>query len=116
MENIATNVTQWSGVCELQDIVPNTGICALINGQQIAIFRYSENDKLYALSNFDPFSEANVLSRGILGDLKGQPCVASPIYKHHFNLETGICLEDEKVTINCYTVRERNGQIEVHMP
>ncbi|HYR37276.1 MAG TPA: nitrite reductase (NAD(P)H) small subunit, partial [Burkholderiales bacterium] len=26
-------------VCPLEDIVPNTGVCALVRGRQIAIFR-----------------------------------------------------------------------------
>lgn len=50
--------------------------------------------ELYALDNHDPFSGANVIGRGIVGDLRGELVVASPIYKQHFRLRDGQCLED----------------------
>jgi nitrite reductase (NADH) small subunit len=55
------------------------------------------------------------LSRGLIGDLQGQPVVASPLYKQHFNLKTGACLEDENVVIPAYAVRIANGRVEVGM-
>ena len=67
---------------------------------------------LYAIDNHDPFSQANVLSRGIVGDLKGRDVVASPIYKHHFDLNTGECLEDD-TKIPVYQIRENGGKVEV---
>jgi len=54
-------------VCALDDIVPGTGVCALVGGEQIAVFRIDQ--ETYAIGNRDPFSGANVLSRGIVGDL-----------------------------------------------
>lgn len=53
-------------ICQLDDILPETGICALYHNQQIAVFR-TKNDQLFAIDNFDPFSQANVLSRGLIG-------------------------------------------------
>src|SRR4051812_2182075 len=67
-------------VCRLEDIVPNCGVCALVDGEQVAIFRL-DDDRVFAIGNGDPFSGANVLSRGLVGDLKGELVVASPIYK-----------------------------------
>ena len=96
-------------VCRLSDIVPNTGVCALVNGRQVAIFRVEEG--LYALDNYDPFSRANVLSRGIVGDLKGEPVVASPVYKQHFSLKSGQCLEDPEVRVPVYAVRVEEEMI-----
>ena len=62
-------------VCRLEDIVPNTGVAALVDGEQVAVFRVSngglDGDGVHAVGNRDPFSRANVLSRGIVGDLKG---------------------------------------------
>ena len=63
---------------------PTAGVAALIDGRQIAVFRVG--DSVYALDNCDPHSDANVLSRGLVGDVQGEPVVASPIYKHHFSL------------------------------
>lgn len=102
---------QWLEVCEAADLIPNLGVRALVNKEQVAIFKVQ--DKLYAISSIDPFTNAAVLSRGIVGDLKGQVVVASPIYKQHFNLATGACLEDETVSVKTYAVREVNGKIEV---
>lgn len=95
---------EWVAVCQLADIVPDTGVCALVNGRQVAVFRLAD-DSVYAVDNFDPISKANVLSRGIVGDLKGELVVASPIYKQHFNLVTGQCLEEADVRIAVFQVR-----------
>ena len=91
-------------VCELEDIVPNTGVCALVGGEQVAIFRL-DDDAVHAVGNLDPFSRANVISRGIVGDLKGELVVASPVYKQHFSLVSGRCLEDPSVRIPVYSAR-----------
>ena len=105
----------WVAVCEDSDLIPNVGICAKVNNKQIAIFLLKNSDgseSLHAIDNHDPKSNANVLSRGIVGDLKGHKVVASPIYKNHFNLETGECLE-EGYSIPVYAVREQDGKIEI---
>ena len=97
-------------VCHLDDIVPNTGVCALVNGRQVAVFRL-DDDSVYAIDNYDPFSRANVLSRGIVGDLKGEVVVASPVYKQHFSLKSGQCLEDPEVRVPVYAVRLENETV-----
>lgn len=106
-------IESWKSVCQFDDLIDNVGVCVLVNDKQIAIFRLSDSRKLYAIDNLDPFSHANVLSRGMSGDLKGQPVVASPIYKQHFNLNTGQCLEDETVKIPVYPIRTVNGKVQV---
>jgi nitrite reductase (NADH) small subunit len=99
-------------VCKLEDILPETGVCALIEDKQVAIFRTKDN-KLFALDNYDPFSQANVLSRGLIGGTtvtneagidEAVLYVASPIYKQRFNLATGQCLDDKIVTLATYHV------------
>jgi nitrite reductase (NADH) small subunit len=104
----------WVEVCSLEDILPDTGVCALVGGKQVAIFRVGQGD-LHALQNFDPFSKAFVLSRGIVGDRAGVPKVASPIFKQSFDLRTGQCLDDPAVTLRTYPVRLRGGRVEVRM-
>ena len=101
-------------VCRLEDIVPNTGVCALVRGRQVAIFRLGD-DSVYALDNGDPFSKANVLSRGIVGDLKGELVVASPVYKQHFSLVSGRCVEDAAVQIPVYRTRIGDGFVFVEI-
>ena len=85
---------------ELHD---NAGVCALIDGVQVAVFYLpGETPALYALQNWDPLGRANVLYRGIVGDIDGELVVASPLYKQHFSLRTGRCLEEEDVSLPTY--------------
>lgn len=110
--NIDINMKAWTAICRLDDIVPNSGVCALINEQQVAVFRV-DGDQVYALSNHDPFSKVNVLSRGIVGDLKGEAVVTSPIYKQHFSLATGLCVEDPAVKVTVFPARVADGMVQV---
>ena len=107
----------WVAVCRLDDIVPNTGVCALVGGHQVAVFRLDDGS-VHAVANHDPFSRANVLSRGIVGDVKGELVVASPVYKQHFSLVTGQCVEEPGVRIPVFHARVEGGlilvQAEVH--
>ena len=108
-------MVQWQDVCSVDNLQPDSGVCALVEGKQVAIFYMPKDKAVYAINNYDPFGHANVLSRGIIGDINGQPVVASPLYKQHFNLQTGICLEDETVTIPAYAARIENGSVQVSM-
>lgn len=110
-------MAKWIDVCSVDDLQPNSGVCALLEGEQVAIFWMPESDaKVYAVGNYDPFGNANVLSRGLIGDIGGQPVVASPLYKQHYNLQTGVCLEDETVKIPVYAIRIENGSVQVNLP
>lgn len=102
---------RWIDVCAVDDILPNTGVAALFEGKQVAIVRVGEADDVYAVGNFDPFSKAFVLSRGIVGDRGGVPKIASPIYKQNFDLRTGQCLDDPKVAVPSYAVRVEAGRV-----
>jgi nitrite reductase (NADH) small subunit len=99
----------WEDVCSLGDVLPGTGVCALVAGRQVAIVR--AGSAVYAIGNFDPFSKANVLSRGIVGDRGGVPKIASPIYKQSFDLRTGVCLDDPGVRVPTWEVRVERGRI-----
>jgi len=112
----ANESAAWQAVCALDDIVPNTGVCALVGDEQIALVRVgdgSDADDVYAIANFDPFSKAFVLARGIVGDKGGIAKIASPIYKQNFDLRTGQCLDDATVVIPVWPARVRDGQVEV---
>ena len=102
---------EWEDVCALDQVLPGTGVCALVAGRQVAVVR--TKDAVYALGNFDPFSKAYVLSRGIVGDRAGVPKIASPIYKQSFDLRSGVCLDDSSLSIAVYRVRVRGGRVEV---
>lgn len=108
---VPTDRLDWIEVCALAEITPNTGVCALIDGQQIAIFRVGQEQRVYALSNQDPFSQAAVMSRGILGDLQSERVVASPMYKQHFSLTTGRCLEDSQYRLQVFPSKVVQGKV-----
>jgi nitrite reductase (NADH) small subunit len=110
-----TSTREWVDVCALDDIVPMTGVAALIRGEQIAIVRPRATEEVFALSNYDPFSKAYVLSRGIVGDKGGRLMIASPIFKQSFDLKTGVCLDDPGVSLEVYPARVRAGRVEVEV-
>lgn len=101
----------WTAVCTLRDIVPNTGVCALVDKKQLAVFRIGRGEEVYAIENFDPNSQASVLSRGLVGSLGERIVVASPIYKHHFDLRTGECLEAPAHSVAAYPARVYDGKV-----
>ncbi|WP_309742475.1 MULTISPECIES: nitrite reductase small subunit NirD [unclassified Chamaesiphon] len=113
IESIQPTTQQWTTICTLDRILPNTGVCALVNDRQIAVFRVGEGNDVYAIENYDPFSKAYVLSRGIVGDRNGIPKVASPIYKQNFSLLTGECLDDSSVKLETFSARIVDGQVQI---
>ncbi|WP_103336612.1 nitrite reductase small subunit NirD [Amycolatopsis sp. CA-126428] len=105
----------WTAVCAAEVVPEYSGVAALLDGVQVAIFRLP-GDRWYALSNWDPCSGAAVLSRGIVGDAGGVPVVASPVYKERFALDSGQCLDTPDVSVPVYEVRVREGVVEVESP
>ncbi|WP_331344796.1 nitrite reductase small subunit NirD [Cellvibrio sp. UBA7661] len=103
----------WISVCEIDDLLPDTGVCALVNNQQVAIFRSHRLNEIFAVSNYDPVGEANVLSRGIIGSIGDEVVVASPLYKEHYNLRTGECLEKPEYNVSVFPVRVDDGLVQV---
>lgn len=99
-------------VCAIAQLVVGRGVAAVVGEHQVALFRW-DDDTVYAVSNFDPFSQAYVMSRGIVGSRGNAPKVASPIYKHNFDLRTGVCLDDPAVRIPTFPVRVAGGRVEV---
>jgi nitrite reductase (NADH) small subunit len=107
----------WIDVCALDDITPDTGVAVLVGDVQIALVRVGEgqgNDQqIFAVGNYDPFSRAFVIARGIVGDRGGVPKIASPIFKQSFNLRTGECLDDARVRLPSYRTRVRDGRVAI---
>ena len=109
-----TQQTQtWTEICALQELTPNAGTCALFNNQQVAIFHCKRSKQLYALSNFDPIAQANVLSRGLIGSTEATSYVASPLYKQRYNLVTGQCLDAPEHVLKTFDVRVENNQVQL---
>lgn len=106
-------MNDWTAVCRYDDLTPERGVAALLDGHQVALFR-TVDGMLHALDNRDPKSGANVLSRGIVGTAGDVPIVASPLYKQAFDLRTGRCLTDDSA-VTVHEVRRTGEMVEVRV-
>ncbi|EPK6500060.1 nitrite reductase large subunit NirB [Klebsiella sp. CN_Kp073] len=99
----------WQAICDLDAIPPQAGIGARLGERQIALFRFGE--QVYALDNQEPGSEANVLSRGILGDAGGEPIVISPLYKQRIRLRDGRLYDSGEPSVRAWPVKIEQGKV-----
>lgn len=113
--SVLVEAQTWVRVAEYADLEPEHGVAALVDGVQIAIFR-THDGAVYALSNRDPFTGAQVISRGIVGTRGDAPTVASPLHKQVFDLRTGGCFDDPALALTVFAVRIRDGAVEVGAP
>ncbi|MES2818766.1 MAG: nitrite reductase small subunit NirD [Pseudomonadota bacterium] len=112
----AAQPAEWRTLCSRRDLVANSGVVAWQGGAQIALFHLpdtTEGEKLFAIENRDPKSGANVIGRGIVGQLKGDLVIASPLYKQHFRLEDGSCLEYPEQRLRVWPVRLNGDAVEI---
>ena len=107
---------QWRALCSRADLVANSGVVAWVDGAQVALF-YLPNEasdkQLYAVDNRDPKSGANVIGRGIVGSLGGDLVIAAPLYKQHYRLEDGSCLEYPEQQLRTWPVRLQGDRVEI---
>ncbi|SDJ91658.1 nitrite reductase small subunit NirD [Microbulbifer yueqingensis] len=115
MNQVAINPAPWQPVCQRSDLVANSGVCALMGDpsatgplagrRSIALFFIPHaTPQFYAIDNWDPIAGAGVIARGLVAEIDGELTVASPLYKHHFRLRDGACLEDSNVCLRTYPV------------
>ena len=100
----------YTPICHVDDILPNTGVAARVDGRHVAVFRVGE-ENFHAIDNIDPRSGASVLARGLVGNLGERIVVASPLYKNHFDLNTGECLEAPEQSVRAHDVRVQDGRV-----
>jgi len=108
---MTTDTLQWTAVCAAGDILPDTGVCALVDGVHVAVFHVGATQQFFAIDNIDPKSRASVLSRGLVGSLGERIVVASPLYKNHFDLRNGECLEAPEHSVRAHAVRVHEGRV-----
>ena len=102
-------------VCRIDDLVPERGVGALVDGTPVALFRLAD-DRVLAVQQRDPYSGANVISRGIVGDRDGRATVTSPMYRQVWDLTTGECLDavgKEPVPLSTYPVTLDAGAVRI---
>lgn len=103
-------MSQWVKACLTKDVLPNAGGCVKIQGKHIAVFNYDNGREWYATDNICPHKKKSVLSRGIVGDEKGEPKVACPLHKNTFSLKTGKHLGgNEDLQLRTYPVKVQDG-------
>jgi nitrite reductase (NADH) small subunit len=106
----------WRALCSRRDLVANSGVVAWLDGEQVALFHLPDTEtgeQVFAIANKDPKSGANVIGRGILGQLKGDLVIASPLYKQHFRLADGSCLEYPEQRLRVWPVRLNGDAVEI---
>lgn len=115
MTNSTNEKKDWLTICNIADIAKNTGVCADLNGKQVAVFHIqtASASEVKAVCNLDPFAGSNVLSRGLITEKDKQYFIASPLLKQEFCLETGLCQQDEGVSIPTYNARINNGLVQL---
>ncbi|WP_444929778.1 nitrite reductase small subunit NirD [Microbulbifer sp. SSSA002] len=121
VNSLTTRPSQWSPICQRSDLVSNSGVCALwddtcrypnaalqtlaktVEQSAIALFFLPDQEQqLYAVDNWDPIAQAGVIARGIIAELEGELTIASPLYKNHFRLSDGVCMEDSSIRLATY--------------
>ncbi len=106
----------WMKVCHREHLIPESGRAALVGQQQLALFYLpSIQEQVFAIGNWDPIGKAFVISRGIVGDIAGQLCVASPLYKQHFQLATGECIEQKDIQLPVWKTQWRGEELWIRM-
>jgi nitrite reductase (NADH) small subunit len=112
---VGAGAPYWVAVCTLRQMVPERGVAVLVDGRQVALFRVPSGDgqRVHAVGHRDPFSGANVMARGIVGSLGDRDTVASPMYKHVFDLATGSCVTDPEVRLPVHRTLVAGGVVHV---
>ncbi len=107
MQNILTK-TRWVETAPVSAFEENGGQAVLIEGKQIAVFYFKEENEWYATDNTCPHRQQQALARGLVGTEGDEPKVACPFHKRSFSLKSGKCLSGDDYEINTYPVKIEN--------
>ena len=108
-----TPTTLWIDACPAHRLGTDDGAAVLLpTGHQVALFR-TRDHHLYAVDNIDPYTGAAVIARGIVGDRRGEPTIASPMLKNVFSLRTGQSLDDTHVRLATWPVRVEGTTVQI---
>lgn len=114
-------MSEWVSVCTKRQLIHERGVAALVRDQQVALFRViapDGSDFVYAVGHHDPASGANVIARGIVGstarDDEQRDTVASPLYKHVYDLRTGECYTDPQYRLQVFRTWVAGNIVYVH--
>jgi len=113
---MSTDAANWTDICDVGELQPFAGVAALVDDTQLALFYLpgTNRDEVFAIGNHDPMAaNTAVLASGIIADIDGEPTVASPLYKHHYRLRDGVCLESPEHSAGCRPARIVAGRVQL---
>jgi NAD(P)H-dependent nitrite reductase large subunit/NAD(P)H-dependent nitrite reductase small subunit len=110
------SLTEWLHVGVVNDFPIDGGRAIKYGATQIAVFRFESRNEWYATENTCPHKREAVLSRGIIGDRRGEPKVACPLHKKTFSLQSGKCLSGENYRVQVFPVRVDGNDVFVQLP
>jgi len=109
MTNTAT--IQWIEAAPVSEFEENGARAVLINGKQIAVYNFKDENEWYATDNECPHQKQQALSRGIIGSEGDEPKVSCPFHKKSFSLKSGKCLSGEDYQIKTYPIKIENDLV-----
>lgn len=110
-------VVKWLKAAPVEEFPEECGSTIKYNDVQIAVFNFTSRGEWYATQNLCPHKFEMALSRGLIGDSKGEPKVSCPFHKKNFSLKTGKCLSgDEDLNILTFPVKIEDGYVFVGLP
>ncbi len=102
---IDTKTTKWIKTSHISDFEADGGRAILVDGKQIAIYFFKDDNEWYASDNQCPHQQQQALSRGLIGSEGDEPKVACPFHKKSFSLKSGKCLSGEDYEIKTYPIK-----------
>ncbi|MHC4135796.1 MAG: Rieske (2Fe-2S) protein [Planctomycetota bacterium] len=99
-------MVEYRAVCRAEEVAPGTGRLVEIDGKAIALFNVGET--------FQAMEDTCLHAGGPLheGVLEGS-IVTCPWHAWKFDVTSGRCSLNPKVTLSCYDVRVRDGMVEI---
>lgn len=103
--------SEWTEICDIDAVPDDAGIGARVGESRVALFRL--HGQFYALDDYEPGTNASVLSRGILGDVAGDAVVISPLYKYKIRLSDGKSVDSADISVGRWDTKVVDGKIHV---
>jgi nitrite reductase (NADH) small subunit len=100
----------WKKAFNTEELGVELGATVKFGDLQIAVFHYKE-DEWYAVQNLCPHKREYVISRGLVGDVSGEPKVACPLHKHPFSLKNGKHLGGSDMCLKIFPVKIESGEV-----
>ncbi|MFC8924015.1 nitrite reductase (NAD(P)H) small subunit [Cellulosimicrobium sp. NPDC057127] len=109
-------------ICALEDLDPERGVGALLGATQVAVFRLTDGT-VRAVQQRDPYSGANVMSRGLVGThrvtgddgaVRDVTTVTTPMLKQVWDIDTGEVVDSggkDRRPLAVFPAEVRDGRV-----